>query len=177
MTGLPHKCNECGKRYCPEHQLPENHHCNALRVDDVSDYDGRRFEGGHRGSDGDRQSRTARGGDSDSATATREEPEPLDDITTYGGAKEPATTSSPDLNPDGSLQQTSGETASENDYSLTERAVRSYRLHRYRFRRRFQSQLALLRLLARWIVLAIKALLVTGVLAAAIVVFEIRIPS
>ncbi|MFY4814537.1 CAP domain-containing protein [Haloarcula sp. AONF1] len=32
---LVHTCNHCGKKYCPEHTLPENHHCPALRTDAV----------------------------------------------------------------------------------------------------------------------------------------------
>jgi uncharacterized protein YkwD len=33
---LIHTCNHCKGKFCPEHTLPENHHCPALRTDEVS---------------------------------------------------------------------------------------------------------------------------------------------
>ncbi|GGM53227.1 CAP domain-containing protein [Haloarcula argentinensis] len=32
---LVHTCNHCKQKYCPEHTLPENHHCPALRTNAV----------------------------------------------------------------------------------------------------------------------------------------------
>ncbi len=30
ITGLPYTCRYCGKIFCPDHQLPENHDCEGL---------------------------------------------------------------------------------------------------------------------------------------------------
>ncbi len=27
---MPYKCSYCGGRFCPDHRLPENHHCEGL---------------------------------------------------------------------------------------------------------------------------------------------------
>lgn len=100
---LGYTCNECGGTFCTEHRLPESHNCPELRITGSDDED-RNFATGLQDKPDKKRGLTKR--DRTRATeSTTDKPEPmdLDSSQTVGTSNEPATSRSPDVQPDGSI--------------------------------------------------------------------------
>jgi uncharacterized protein YkwD len=108
---LLNTCNYCQGEFCKSHVLPENHDCVGLRVADTPGID-------LRGRDGD----TEPNAEPVSTSRRRERTDPGAELP--GAAKDHTTTSSPDVNPDGSIARAGddvGESDSQGSFSARAR--------------------------------------------------------
>lgn len=106
---IKNECSYCSRVFCPDHRLPEKHECPGL--DDVV-VGSRHFESGfddaaekHK-----RSGPTLRVGEDDEDETG---PQPMETVRTHGGSGRDRSkadfSSSPDVNPDGSLDESEAE--------------------------------------------------------------------
>ncbi|QLD84601.1 hypothetical protein HWV23_02660 [Natronomonas halophila] len=111
-SSLLYDCNYCTGKYCKSHRLPENHNCPGLKQADTHGPEFRSSGSGGLlgeafGSETDPPKQNEETADSDTDTA-----DPGAELP--GAAKDYTTSSSPDVNPDGSIARPDDEDA-END--------------------------------------------------------------